>query len=51
MYFTLFHPNVSLSPLEPIAQLNDTYDHLSLGLLVSIRHPIWVNVNTSIEVI
>jgi len=31
MYCTLFHSNVSYSPLEPIAQLNDSY-HLILTL-------------------
>ena len=30
MYFTLFHSNVSHSPLDPIAQLDDSY-HLNLG--------------------
>ena len=29
MYFTLFHSNVSHSPLEPLAQLDFSY-HLSL---------------------
>ena len=43
-YFTFFPSNISHSPLQPIAQLNDSY-HLSLEQVVSTGHPVlWVNI-------